>query len=61
MRVRDLPEPTNGEDLVEKMGKIFNPLLGREEAETIGIERVHRIRRPKAIPTETPSDTIVRL
>lgn len=39
LRIRGLQEPTDGEDLVEKMKKIFNTLLGREEAEPIGIER----------------------
>lgn len=60
MRIHGLPEPTNGEDLVEKMKKILNPLLGREEVEQTRIERVHRIRRPQGIPTEVPRDIIVR-
>lgn len=60
MRIRGLPEPADGEDQVEKMGKIFKLLLGREEAESSRIERVQRIRRPKSIPTEVLRDIIIR-
>lgn len=46
LEICSLPKPINGEYLAEKMKEIFNPLLSREEAQPIRIERVHRIRRP---------------
>lgn len=59
LRIRALPEQ-NGEKLEEKIRKIFNPLLGREEDEELKIDRVHRIRKPLGMKEETPRDVIVK-
>lgn len=43
-----------GEDLINTMKKIFNPMLGRPVMELLQIERVCRIRKPQSIAKETP-------
>lgn len=59
-RIRGLPESISVEELAEKMKEIFNPILGREEeAQSIRIEKVHRIRRPNSISMESPRDIII--
>lgn len=60
LRIRGLPEPTQAENLIEIMNKIFNPILGKEESNIIKIERVHKIRRPQGLSMEKPRDIIVR-
>lgn len=59
LRIRSLPEQQN-EDLPSKMKKIFNPILGLEEETTLKIDRVHRIRKPPNLRSDTPRDVIVK-
>lgn len=59
LRIRSLPEQQN-EDLVIKMKTIFNPILGRQEDESLRIDRVHRIRKSPNMREDVPRDVIVK-
>lgn len=59
LRIRSIPEQ-QGEDLGEKMKKIFNPLMGKRIEEPLLIDRVHRVRRPTHVKQDTPRDVIVK-
>lgn len=42
------------------MQDLFNPMLGREEVETLKLDRVHRITRYQPKVDDDPRDVIVR-
>lgn len=60
LRIRGLPEPSQTENLKEVIGRVFNPIILKEESNEIKIERVHRIRRPQGMSIDIPRDIIVR-
>lgn len=51
MRIRGLPDQ-QGEDLQEKIDKVFGHMLGKSETDKINIERIHRIRKPAEMAGE---------
>lgn len=60
LRIPGLPEPTQTENLIEIIRKVFNLILGKEEKNPTKIERVHRVRRPQGLPLDSSRDIIVR-
>lgn len=59
LRIRALPEK-QGDDLVTKLKKIFNPILDRRLDEDLKIDRVHRVRKPPGLREEIPRDVIIK-
>lgn len=62
LRIRGLPEMQGeGEDLQEKMDKIFGHMLSASEASSkINFERIHRVRKPAEMAGDVPRDVIAR-
>lgn len=60
LRIRGLPESSQTGNVTDIIRKIFNPILEKEESNPIKIERVHKLRRPQGLLTESPRDIIVR-
>lgn len=59
LRIRALPEK-QGDDLVTKLKKIFNPILDWRLDEDLKIDRVHRVRKPPGLREEIPRDVIIK-
>lgn len=61
IRIRGIPEKFKSGELTKVMQDRFNPILGREAAEILKIDRVHRITRYHSQSDDTLRHVIVRL
>lgn len=60
LRIRGLSQKYKNNELIKVMQELFNPMLGKETAETFKMDRVHRIARYQIQGEDNPRDVIVR-
>lgn len=60
LRIRGLPESSQTENLMDVIGRVFNPTSINEAMNELRIERAHRTRRPLGLRGEAPREIIVR-
>lgn len=61
LRIKGMPESVEDKDIHTALNSIFSELIGKEDSQNLGIERAHRVYRPKGNTSDMPRDILCYL